>query len=345
MSFQFPIKAFEKLIDKNDKASTRKTSRQSRMKIYKDYVIDPKTSHNLYLIRHGMQQAENVIDGNQKNFGKKGVVVDEGSAAKTVTSKMADDLLRRLNVTVSSIPKEHTLLHCQFDKPDEENPNIFDKKDFQDTKNEKISIVDNFPDKDNPIYNLDTTNQDHNSFYNVQKEINRTPNKDANSPNENNYNNREGQVLRTPDMTFIAASVVYLNFTNTFSGQVKYFTQVNNPLSERKPNDKVIGGLTVTQEESDKRRYGTPIERNPYDTINPNKEDYHAAMITSDLKRSGKNVGIYVQGARFIERDTSSDNLRRNIAGLQSDPRRRIDSSKMKATPTEPQGGSGQGGY
>ena len=219
-------------------------------------------------------------------------------------------------------------------------PNIYDKKDFENTKNEKMVITDNFPDKADPIYNLDTAKQDHNAYYNVQREINRTPNRDPDTPNQNNYNARQGMIFKTPDMTFIAASVVYLNFTNDFSGLLKYFTPVNNPLSERSPNNKVRGSVTTTQKESDRHRYGEPIEINPYETINPNKEDYHAVMITSDLKRSCKNVGIYVQGANIKTFDTSQDSLRRNNAGIQ---RRR--GGRITRKPNRSSQGPNQGGY
>jgi hypothetical protein len=321
-STQFPIKSFTKMVNPKETISSRKVSRQNRLRVYNDVVVDPLTNPLAYRVRHGLSKSENVIHGGKFTRIKKGNRRSNGSAAETQLGKMSDELLKRLNVGVSSLPKDHTLLYCQFDKPTLENPNIYDEKEFEKTQNEKINTTDNFPDKDDPFYNLDTAKQDYNKYNNVQKEINREPDKDPNY-NQNNYNDRQNQVLVTPNLTFIAASLVQINFTNHYPGQLKYFTETISPLSEAKPNDKVYGNVTISQKEHDRRRYGEPIEQNPYDTLNPNKEDLHAQMITADHRRRvylhapDKNIGEHVDGMRFLETDKSEDNLRRNVAGMQ----------------------------
>ena len=156
------------LIRRNNQASQRSKQalavKHEATRVFDDIIINRMISPELYNIRLALEKIEYTIDGNQKGNRKRGHNEYAHGSAKTFKGKMADTLMRRLGVSVTKIPKDFSLLHCEDNKSEEENPEIYDEKEFKDLENQKITIDDKFTEKDDPIYELDEDTSDDQNY-------------------------------------------------------------------------------------------------------------------------------------------------------------------------------------
>ena len=116
---------------KSQRATQQLAIKHGATRVFKDIVVSRIASPELYNIRTALEIIEHTIDGDQRGVSKKGYNDYAHGAAKTFNGQMADTLMRRLGVSVTKIPKDFTLLHCQDSKPEEESPEIYDEKEFE----------------------------------------------------------------------------------------------------------------------------------------------------------------------------------------------------------------------
>jgi hypothetical protein len=181
------------------KGNFDKASRQrNKVKVFRDKVVDSGQSPLLYNIELGLQEMSAAVTGTANSSFKTGL-----SATSSDRGYVARDMLAESNIAYDNDTKGFSLLNSQSNVQGLHNKNIMDTKQFQETTNEYVTAENQFPEVNDPFYNLDENEM-----------ANETYSKEQDS---------QGILMQIPDLSMLASGLTVMNVSINFKGKTKYF--------------------------------------------------------------------------------------------------------------------------
>ena len=114
------------------------------------------------------------------------------------------DTLAKMNVAVSTLEEDFSLLEANSQKLSLTNPRIMDAEDFKNTVNDVTTVGDKFPYNNDPFYQLDESLRSPRAY--VTPTVAGT-----------------GVLAPHPDLSFILSNLTVVNQKSTYFGKNKYF--------------------------------------------------------------------------------------------------------------------------
>ena len=122
---------------------------------------------------------------------------------KIAPNELAERFLFGVNCTLSSEPRDYSLLTDQTDQEEIQNENIFNQTEYTNIRPAYITVPDKYPNSADPFYNIDE----------------RMPRKERNT---------ESMIMksRKPYLLRIASNASTINLRNKEGNRIKYFKDI-----------------------------------------------------------------------------------------------------------------------
>ena len=174
------------------------TRQRNKVKVFRDKIVDAEQSPLLYNIELGLQEISMAVIGTANSNFKTGP-----SVTSSDRGYVAREMLSESNVAYDTDAKSFSLLNSQSNVQSLHNKNIMDTKQFQETTNEYVTAENQFPEVNDPFYNLDENEM-----------ANETYSKEQDS---------QGMLMQVPDLSMLASGLAIMNVSINFKGKTKYF--------------------------------------------------------------------------------------------------------------------------
>jgi len=200
-------------------------------------------------------------------------MMHSGFSSTTPMGSLARELLETMGVFQTTHPRNHTLMECEYNKPELNNPYIMVEDTFKDLSNALITIQGNFKDPQDPIYTI-VKPIVVDKEYSAETEL------------------ITGKTIVQKDLSAIASGVSLLNVSSRFPKENKYFQSSESLTSKRTDNFK-------------KPRV-KEFSENPqtFDRYDPNQNTSLSQLIIDEQKDNpNKNYGPWSHGTRFVDKD------------------------------------------
>jgi hypothetical protein len=174
------------------------TARRKNSQIFIDKIVDRRSEPTLFNIESARMSAQ-LTTGPYRYTRQL-----RQAGRETRRDVIARDTLAMMNVTVSQLDENFSLLESNSNKRTILNPNIMDSVDFANTVNSAILSIDKFVSDSDPFYELDEAVNTPQEYKNIKADI-------------------DGKSAHEPDLSFILSNMTILNQSTTYFGKNKYF--------------------------------------------------------------------------------------------------------------------------